>query len=98
MPHCMSEIEGDQGWGRREGKQLFRGGKTHLNSMKGMLGNFGNDFFKFFSFLLHFPSAVWLSTREKKNLLILFQWEFELLSMKNNNGPQAGEGNGKIPK
>ena len=27
IPHCMSEIEGAQGWGRREGKQLFRRGK-----------------------------------------------------------------------
>lgn len=66
--------------------------------MKGMLGNFGNNFFKFLGFLLAFPVSCLAIYQEKEkppNMIPVGIW---IVSMKDNNGPQAREGNGKIPK
>lgn len=65
--------------------------------MKGTLGNFGNNFFKFFS-LLAFPVsclAIYQGEEKPPNTVPVGIW---IVSMKYNNGPQAGEGNSKIPK
>lgn len=66
--------------------------------MKGTLGNFGNNFFKFFSLLLAFPVsclATYQGKEKPPNTVPVGTW---IVSMKYNNGPQAGEGNRKIPK
>lgn len=63
-----------------------------------MLGNFGNYFFKFLGFLLAFPVsclAIYQGKEKPPNTIPVGIW---ILSMKNNNGPQAREGNSKIPK
>lgn len=66
--------------------------------MKGMLGNFGNYFFKFLGFLLEFPVsclAIYQGKEKSPNTVPGGIW---IVSMKNNNGPQARKGNAKIPQ
>ena len=66
--------------------------------MKGMLGNFGNDFFKFLGFLLAFPVSCLAIYQGKQNPPRTVPVGMRIVRIKNNNGPQAREGNGKIPK
>lgn len=66
--------------------------------MKGMPGSFWNNFFKCLGFLLAFPVsclAVYQGKGKPPNTVPVGIW---IVSMRNNSGPQAKEGNGKIPK
>lgn len=63
-----------------------------------MLGNFGNYFFKFLGFLLAFPVSCLAIYQGKEKPPNTIPVGISILSMKNNNGPQVREGNGKIPK
>lgn len=66
--------------------------------MKGMLGNCGNYFFKFLGFFLAFPVsclAIYQGKEKSSKTIPVGIW---ILSIKNNNDPQAREGSGKIPK
>lgn len=63
-----------------------------------MLGNFGDDSFKFLGFLLAFPVSCLAISQRKEKPPLTVPVGMRIVKDEKYNGPQAREGNGKIPK
>lgn len=94
-PACL-KLRGTEE-GERE-RKLFLRGKKNLNQRKGMLGDFGDDSFKFLGFLLAFPVSCLAISQGKEKPPLNCSCGNENCKDEKYNGPPAREGNGKIPK